>query len=153
MKFLWLKVSIIVGRCYLWWGLFDLIGLRHASSLKKSLGNLLEAAEDDILLVLDARYSVSRVWCLFSCWLGLYLGTDGFLLLLNLCRRVGDALLKIQSSLILFFVTSIGISACINYYYIILCSFCSQKRTLFIFPPAPWLYYSKYCRYYLSEIL
>jgi hypothetical protein len=55
MKFLWLKVSSIESSCCLCCGLWVLMGLRQASSLKKSLGKRREAAEEEILRVRDAR--------------------------------------------------------------------------------------------------
>ena len=82
--------------------------------MKKSLGNRLDAAEEEILLVLDARYSVSRVCCLFSFSLGLNFGAVGLRLLSNFWSNVGEAFLNICSSLGRLLVTRIGISACIN---------------------------------------
>ena len=61
MKFLWLKVSSMQGTFYFLSALWDRIGFRLDSSLKKSLGKRREAAEDEILLDLEARYSGSKV--------------------------------------------------------------------------------------------
>ena len=113
-KFLWLKVSSILGPFCFLWGFWDLIGLRHASSLKKSLGKRREAAEEEILLVLEARYSGSRVWWRGGTSLFLILGAVGLRLFLSCLKSVGEGFLKRWSALILFFVTRIGMSACIN---------------------------------------
>ena len=113
-KFLWLNVSSMLGTSCFLWGLWDFIGLRQASSLKKSLGKRREAAEEEILLVLEARYSGSRVWCLAGTSLFLILGTVGLRLFLICRKSVGEGFLKRWSPLILFLVTRIGMSACIN---------------------------------------
>lgn len=61
MKFFRLKVSIIGAMCCLCFVFEVFMGLREISSLKKSLGNRLEAAEEDILRVLVLAASGSSV--------------------------------------------------------------------------------------------
>lgn len=130
IKFLWLKVSIISRSYCLCRFLIDLIGLRQFSSLKKSFGKRLDAADEEILRFLLGWISGSNVWCLTSALLGRDLGAVGVRLNCIWSISYGLAILKINSDfLVFFFVTLIGISPSIKISIIIY--FLSNKNQSF----------------------
>ena len=87
-----------------------MVGFRGVSSLKKSLGNLLDAAEEEILLVFESLSSVSMVSCLLVS-LSLFFETVSALLDLLSWK---ETFWKMLSDAFLLLVTMIGMFASIN---------------------------------------